>query len=290
EPTSIKQLIPSSNKITFSLTLIDSKNILDELRAFWKEQNVKALQKFAQMRDIPPSKAKNLDFDLIVFRNVLYKVTSISNPKEYRERDEKRPSFDPKKVISIRLAKILINLSEAKNEITDPFCGTGTILQEALLMGYRVIGIDLFIDDARKNIEWLGKNYRNKTKFLQGDVTKVLSQMQSVEAIVTEPYMGPYYKKLPSEQEAQRTIKELIPLYTNFFTALHPKIKGKVVILLPRIRTYMKTFTLPINEILQKTGFEIVSPLPSIKLPLEYEKRHSKIERSIYILEAKRKA
>ena len=43
-----------------------------------------------------------------------------------------------------RLAKILINLSEVKDEeiLLDPFCGIGVILEEALLQNINVIGID----------------------------------------------------------------------------------------------------------------------------------------------------
>ncbi len=290
EETTLNHLIPDSNKITFALTLIDSKDILPQLKEQWKQERIKAMQRYGSMRDIPPSKSKTLDVDLIIYKNVLYKITSLSNPQEYKKRDEQRPSFDPKKVISIRLAKILINLAEAQHEICDPFCGTGTILQEALLMGYRVIGMDVSINDAKKNIEWLGKTYRNRTRFFQGDATKIIPTLPAVEAIVTEPYLGPYVKKLPSEQEAAATIQELTLLYKSLFAALAPKVTGKVVIILPSIRTTKKLHTLPIDTILKETGFTLVSPLSQITLPLPYEKRRSKIERSIYILEHKRKA
>ena len=271
EPTTLDHLIPNSNRITYAVTHIDSKDILDQLKDFWKEQKVKAMQRYTNVRDIPPSKSKTLDLELIVYKNVLYKVTALSNPQEYRKRDEARPSFDPLKVISIRLAKILINLAEAQHEILDPFCGNGTILQEALLLGYNVKGIDLSAGEAKKNMEWLGSQYKKKTHIMQGDAVKIIPTISSVETVVTEPYLGPFLKKLPSEQEAQKIIKELTILYTNFFTALSSKIKGKVVIILPSIRSFQKTHILDIPSILSKTGFVVVSPLPSVKLPLEYE-------------------
>ena len=42
------------------------------------------------------------------------------------------------------------SISRAQKEVFDPFCGTGTILQEALLMGYKAKGSDKQVQDARK--------------------------------------------------------------------------------------------------------------------------------------------
>ena len=90
---------------------------------------------------------------------------SISNPKDYKNRDENRPKFDEKKVVSIRLAKILINLSQARYEVLDPFCGCGTILQEGLLKKLDVIGIDKDISDVRANLNWLREKFHTKNNF-----------------------------------------------------------------------------------------------------------------------------
>jgi len=285
EQTTTDHLIPDSNKINFALTTIDSKDILPALKDLWKSNKIKAMQRYTNVHDIPPSKSKNLDIEIIVYKNVIYRVVSLSNPKKYKERDETRPSFDPKKVISIRLAKILINLSEAKVEVLDPFCGTGTILQEASLMGLQAIGIDISTRDTKKNLEWLGK----KAKLTQGNAINIIPTLSKIEAVVTEPYLGPYFRKLPSEQEAQAVIKELEELYKNLFIALSNKVTGKIVIIVPQIRTYKRTFSFNIAPIIEKAGFTSYSSIPSIKTPIFYEKRKSKVERFIYILEPKRK-
>lgn len=284
EPTTLDALVPNRNKITFAITSVDSKNILPQIKARWKEERVKAMQKYASMRTIPPSKSRLLDLDIIVYRNIPYKVTAVSDPRAYRKRDETRPSFDALKVTSIRLAKMLVNLAQAEKSILDPFCGNGTILQEALLMGYEVVGIDLSIASAKKNISWLGERYRKRAHLLQGDAPATIASLPSVEAVATEPYMGPYVKKLPTEEQAQRIVSGLIPLYERLFSAL-AKVQGKVVIVLPRIRTFKKTFSLPVHHLLKKTGFTISSIHPSIHLPIVYEKRRSKVERLIYVVE-----
>ncbi|MCQ2049490.1 MAG: hypothetical protein MJZ22_00545, partial [Candidatus Saccharibacteria bacterium] len=46
----------------------------------------------------------------------------------------------------------------AGSRILDPFCGTGVVLQEALLMGYSAYGTDLserMIEYSNKNLTWL---------------------------------------------------------------------------------------------------------------------------------------
>jgi tRNA G10 N-methylase Trm11 len=61
-----------------------------------------------------------------------------------------------------RLAKIMLNLSHCKpgKIFLDPFCGVGTILQEALLIQATVVGIDAnswCIAAAQTNLEWAKK-------------------------------------------------------------------------------------------------------------------------------------
>ena len=54
-------------------------------------------------------------------------------------------------------------LKNEKGLILDPFCGSGTVLQEALLMGFtQVAGTDLSpkaITDTKENIAWIKEKY-----------------------------------------------------------------------------------------------------------------------------------
>jgi len=63
-----------------------------------------------------------------------------------------------------KLAQTIVNLATGPTPptedtiILDPFCGTGVILQESLLMGYGAYGTDLeprMIDYTRENLAWL---------------------------------------------------------------------------------------------------------------------------------------
>ena len=94
----------------------------------------------------------------MIYKKLIAKTIAVSNPLELKERDLGRPAVDYMKSISIRLGKILINLSKTKESQTliDPFCGSGTILQEAMLNDINVIGLDvdkISVDQTKLNLE-----------------------------------------------------------------------------------------------------------------------------------------
>ena len=155
----LKNLDLNKDKVTYTVNDLELK---DFLRDKFKQQKIKAFFK-SEVKNLNSS--SKLDLELIKFGDYVSQVISVSNPNEYKKRDELRPNFDAKKVISIRLAKILINLSQAKKEILDPFCGQGTILQESLLMGLNAYGLDLNTQEARENLSWLEKNFSFNAKY-----------------------------------------------------------------------------------------------------------------------------
>ncbi len=59
----------------------------------------------------------------------------------------------------------MINLSGAKPDdyLWDPFCGTGTVLQEAALIGVNAYGSDLsdkMISYTTENMNWVEKTFQ----------------------------------------------------------------------------------------------------------------------------------
>tara|TARA_Y100000310_G_scaffold138289_2_gene137251 strand:+ start:50023 stop:51093 length:1071 start_codon:yes stop_codon:yes gene_type:complete len=281
----------SKNKVTFAVNWFksDPSKHLKIIKGLFKELGLKATQKFAKSRSIVPSKAKGLDIELIVYKDKLFKVVASSNPKEYKDRDEKRPVFNPLKVTSIRFAKILINVAQPKKEIFDPFCGTGTILQEASLMGYSCIGLDRQIIDARKNLRWLQKKFvsaKGKWDLIQGDAARLSKRVKKVECVVTEPYLGPFFKRPPLFREALKISKELEQLYAKVLSELHKVVDNKVVILIPQIKTKeRKVVTIPMVKILKNTGFKVCNPAKGVIIPLLYDDVKNNVQRLVYILE-----
>ena len=84
----------------------------------------------------------------------------VPDADEFRTRSNERPVVSSQISISARLARVFLNLSGVSKgrTVLDPFCGSGTILSEALLVGANCIGVDRNpgrIENARKNLEWL---------------------------------------------------------------------------------------------------------------------------------------
>ncbi|MBS3156350.1 hypothetical protein J4413_03935 [Candidatus Woesearchaeota archaeon] len=275
--TSLDKIVIDKNKITYS---VYGDKVLNELKKKFKEEKVKAM--FRKYSDEPN---KN-DLELINIEDSIFEMYSISNPKDYKNRDENRPKFDEKKVVSIRLAKILINLSQARYEVLDPFCGCGTILQEGLLKKLDVIGIDKDISDVRANLNWLREKFHTKNNFkvIKGDAGRLNFYLKKVEAIATEPYMGPYLKKLLQEKEAKKIIAELRVLYSNFFEAARDVVKGKLVFIEPIIKIYEGEVSMDFQSLVERSGFRSVK-FEEVENPIIYDLKGSKIKRRIWVLE-----
>lgn len=108
--------------------------------------------------------------ELIKFGKKFYRVIGVQNIDAYVDRDQARPARDAKVgMLPPKLAQILINLCgdlPADSVLLDPFCGTGVVLQEAALIGYKPYGTDVserMVEYSRKNLEWLYAGGRHKS-------------------------------------------------------------------------------------------------------------------------------
>jgi tRNA G10 N-methylase Trm11 len=206
----------------------------------------------------------------------LGKTLAVQEFEELSFRDYGRPTRSMRVgLMPPKLAKIMLNLARVDKDaaILDPFCGFATILEEALLWGYgNLTGADInaeVLAGAKVNLEWLEKNYELEIKnyeLLETDVRKISKKLSpsSVDAIVTEPYLGPPLHGNESSERISQIIKELSELYLaafrEFKKILSPN--GKIVILFPVIHTEKKDFFLPIIDEIKKIGFAPADLLP----------------------------
>lgn len=178
-----------------------------------------------------------------------------------------------------KLAKTMLNLAQVDKNATilDPFCGFATILEEALLWGYEnLIGADISaatLDGARQNLIWLAQSYKlqaSSYKLLEADARHLSKKLspQSVDAVITEPYLGPPLRGNESPEKIQQIIKELSELYLAAFREFKKILKpdGKIVILFPVFHTEKEDLFLPIINEIKKIGFR-----PADLLPPEFE-------------------
>ena len=224
----------------------------------------------------------------------LARTVAVQPFESFSARDYGRPSRDSESgMLPPKLAMMLINLSETPLDaaLLDPFCGSGTIVSEALLLGYtQIFGTDISeraIADSRQNIAWLMKkegrsDFPSATAEGVGGglsclpVEKLSAKFAegSISGIATEPYMGKPKTGQETPEELAREAGELAKLYlealTQFKKILRPggpasPAGGRVVFVIPR---FTRRSGLPViisDKIvpqLEKMGFTIDPILP----------------------------
>jgi tRNA G10 N-methylase Trm11 len=197
-------------------------------------------------------------------------TVAVHNPFEFQKRDIYKPN--QRKIFGMppRIARIMVNLSACAPGLVllDPFCGVGTILQEALLERAMVVGMDVnpwCIKATSENLEWLVREYRlegSDFRVLQGDVSKLVEKIgqEAVDCIVCEPDLGPALRQVPTGPYAEKIIEKLKPLYFGFLEQAYRALKpsGRLVLVTPYIKTRSgQSVTMPIGEKLEHLGFKV---------------------------------
>ncbi|MBT7736142.1 hypothetical protein HN709_00470, partial [Candidatus Peregrinibacteria bacterium] len=114
---------------------------------------------------------KGVDLNIIQGQHGIYlgKAVAIQNIDAYSKRDFDKPNRDARVgMLPPKLAQIMINLAGDSKTIYDPFCGTGTVPMEALLMKKDAIGSDIderLVDYSEKNLQWLEHEFETTNKY-----------------------------------------------------------------------------------------------------------------------------
>lgn len=209
-------------------------------------------------------------------------------------RDFGRPARDAKAgMLPPKIARLIINLARAEEQTSslwDPFCGSGTVLMEATLLGFkRIVGSDIetkAIKRTTTNIEWLERTekIRANVEVLVHDATQPLPKEfeGTFDAIVAEGDLGPPQKGRERESDLTQTQKKLEKLYTQSLPRLAERLKqnGRLVLALPVFRRATNT---------QLLHFDIPSSL-SLETPrgsLLYARPNQKVGREIIVCKKK---
>ncbi len=305
----IKKHFPGNQKVIFGfsafgdrISLIDlAMNIKRELKkqgikSRWLNSREKNLSSVIitqnKMIELPNKQRKGIEFILIKTQQKLLVGVTIAAQdfKTLSFRDFGRPSRDDLSgMIPPKLAQIMINLAQVNTDqiILDPFCGSGTILTEAMLMGYKkIIGTDISskaINDTQKNIKWIQTNFHIiiQPKLFRCDVKNLSKYLSNIDAIITEPYLGPQRGKINITQ----TIKKLEGLYSRALKEFNKILKPnrKIVMVWPVFcQKNKKHYINPDYKPLK-----ITNPLPQPflnKRGLLYGRPKQKVMREIIIL------
>ncbi len=241
---------------------------------------------------------------------VLAKTIAVQNAGMWNMRDYGRPFADPKAgMLPPKVARMAVNIAlrdvapQGKpGVLLDPFCGMGTILAEALLSGWHAIGSDQSKETgekAQKNLEWLtgsdpvkkqGLTLSNWRVFVS-DATHVSDSLarESVDAIVTEPFMGSTRLggNNPVNQSDQlktikNTIKGLEKLYLGCLKDWRNILKpgGKVVMAIPGFHIGNKMLHVKnVVDRCEKFGYT------RLVGPIEYSRPQAVVKREFYVFQ-----
>ena len=239
----------------------------------------------------------------------VFETIAVQDINAYTKRDIRKPYRDPRTgMLPPKLAQIMINLiptntpvsPEARrggpptthNTIYDPFCGSGTILIEALLTGFKVIGSDNSpkqAEGAKKNLEWTAQEFKLLDPlyniFLADATNPSKSLPENITAVVSELYLGPSNPP-KNQKEMDKTIKELLDLYKKFLINFKKSGFQTFVLAFPVFKS-KELIKLPLLDYFSDLGYNVKSPLPREifeKYPKVLNNFDSKRQSIIYLL------
>ena len=262
-----------TGKINFSISPTNSKlaiAIKKELKALGKSVRYVETKNTASILHNKLIESKS---HFTVFQNNVYKTIYIQDIEGFTERDYYRPVTDNVSgMLPPKLSRTMINLSESDKDIAilDPFCGSGTVLNEALSLGFKnVVGSDLSpkaIEDTEKNVTWMieKNNLKNvKTNIFVAQTTELSDHLkpQSIGLIVAEPYMGKPLHGRESNIVLEQQAKELAALYIDSFLVFHKVLKadGTIIFIIPKFKFGNVWIAVRCLDEIKNLGFEITN-------------------------------
>lgn len=257
------------------------------------------------------------------------RVTDVQNIDAYRIRDRGRPKRDAfVGMLPPKLAQVIVNLAVGKLDlraktsdlrkpqeqlvttsqvsglrsqvcILDPFCGTGVILQEALLMDYDVYGSDKsakMIDYSKANLEWLlddGRwtiDDRNVVLEVADATTHAwdFSKIQNPKSkifVASETYLGqPLGGQSPTKEKFAEIVHETNTVVKGFFANIAPQLEPetRLCVAVP-VWFYNGTTHLPVIDELASMGF-MYHTFSHAVTPLMYHRENQITGRELLVL------
>ncbi len=280
-------LLTNKDKLNFAFSVYGQKEkrslgkIARQIKSILASKD-KTSRYFFENKPLSAVQIKKLQLQefVIVYEDnkiALGKTVSIFDFEDYNKRDYDRPKVDPRSgMLPPKVAQIMVNLAtdNLQNEkayLHDPFCGSGTIIQEGLLLGLKITGSDSdkeAVENSRENIRWLIKNYglplekEVEELIFLCDAAHLSEKLPSAscDAIITEPYLGPVFDHAPTPGKLDRVILGLEKLYLGVLKDWQKVLKsnGKIVIVVPKFK-YQGTKELNISSKLEQIGYHLVA-------------------------------
>lgn len=300
----VSYLDTAEGQVVFGISLYDGVKHEGLLQAMKKELKDRGTSsRYIEARDTSILSSvvfsKEHIQELVISKNekgyLVGKVLAVQPFEEWNKRDYGRPYADTKAgMLPPKVARMAVNIAGKSNVLLDPFCGMGTILSEALLRGASVVGSDnspSVIEKTGKNLEWLKHHYKYidglAVKLFVSDATHISEHVhpESVDTIVTEPFMGAAFgvndQLQMTNDKLKNIIKGLEKLYIgclkDWYRVLKPG--GNIVMALPQYVVGGKTlFVKKVIDSCENLGYTRQVG------PIEYCRPQAVVRREFYLL------
>ncbi len=197
---------------------------------------------------------------------LLAKTVNIQDIDAYSKRDQARPKRDAKVgMLPPKLAQIIINLAVGQkkvNSVLDPFCGTGVVLQEALLMNYDAYGSDIdqrMVDYTIDNLNWLLKKHPHIDKSFSVSSANATTHNWDfeIDSVAAETFLGHPLSRLPESEHLSKIIYEANVINHRFLQNISKQLKPgtRLCLGIPAWRGKHEFLHLPMLDHLTDMGY-----------------------------------
>jgi tRNA G10 N-methylase Trm11 len=233
-------------------------------------------------------------FELVIVvagsRMVVAQTVGVQDIDWFSRRDYGRPARSARVgMLPPKLARVLVNTTTAP-VVVDPFCGTGVVLQEALLAGRSAVGSDLseeMVAASRQNLQWLAGVAPGPVGAWQADEAdaRTVRLPDAALAVVTEGYLGPHLTASPTPSQLRQIRADLLELYrgalANWGRQLEPG--AELALCVPAWRIGQDWQYLGVVDELPRLGYTM-KVLKHVWQPLLYARPDQVVGRQIVLL------
>ncbi len=251
-------------------------------------------------------------------QTIVAQTVKVQDIAAYAARDQGRPARDSRVgMLPPKLAQIIVNLAAGpltevqqtnicdipadqpipptilNQTVLDPFCGTGVLLQEALLMGYGAYGSDLekrMIDYSRRNLDWLSANHPGLPAFQleAGDAT-THTWSPLPQLVAAEGYLGKPFTTTPRPETLAQTIFECNTIIRKALTNLAAQLPSgaRFCLAVPAWSVNGKISHLPLIDQLPRLGYNTVDFERTGGQPLLYHRPDQIVARQLLVITRK---
>ena len=238
-------------------------------------------------------------------QTILAQTLFVQDIEAYAARDQVRPKRDSRVgMLPPKLAQIIVNLAtgpvqqkiKAEDKprplrVLDPFCGTGVVLQEAMLMNFSVLGSDIdqrMVDYTKTNLQWLVEQYPKLESSVDvelGDACEYVWPRFSV--VASEVFLGRPLNSLPDSAKLQEIINDANTIIKKFLKNLSGQARAGQIICLavPAWRRPTgEVIKLPVIDQLTDMGYNLMEFKHVRNADLIYFREDQVVARQLIVL------